>query len=657
VITGFQETPGWFIYVAINYQAGSGITVKVGDSQGELFSPLPSVSQSTETVAFWYLTSAYGNTVTITVTLGTAEYGNCAVGMLTPGTVVGLVGTGATGTDSASLQASNAAPNQPSLLLALFAATAPTGSATISTTAGSSWLEESVGAGYRGGGVYDGSNQYLEADQTETGVTFDWVTGNGQTPDSAGLVVEFYLGAVPISDCFGGGICSGPSGGSAGYGTTCIIYDYSEPAGDFMYVAINYQGSTNVISSVADGSVDQFTPVETGSAGPGSVSSSDAQFVAFWDVPSTAGKEVTITVTLSTAEFGSCTVGLLSANSIVGSLHAIGVVDGYSWSYSNAAAHEPSLVLAFIGATRPTGTTTESVSGGTNWELENLATGSSNDGANQYLYGDDYSQSGALTFTWTSSYSSTIAGLTVEIYTEYETLCINQPTVSPTFTTITGASTSGSGANEEGGTGTLTNNGCSVEDEQYLGSSTAGVSCFVVCSPTQTIGAAQQTYTWIGGTPDFTYSGTTGANVPVYETVFLSGFSSFIDLNCMGNTGSLSGNVYLEYTVSIVSVATGNTVASTTGTIAPSEFTYSQTCNSQGGAPPVGTSPYVTATYNLGFSGTTAFTNGQQYYINAGVGCVSDTSDNQAGVSSQSAAGCMADGNGELDLVSASYEV
>ncbi len=89
-----------------------------------------------------------------------------------------------------------------------------------------------------------------------------------------------------------------------------MISGFSETPGDFMYVAINFMASTHQITSVADDGVDSFSAVAGEFA--------NDQSVAFYDVPSESGGAVTITVTLSAVEFGSCTVGQLSSGTTVG---------------------------------------------------------------------------------------------------------------------------------------------------------------------------------------------------------------------------------------------------------------------------------------------------------------------------------------------------
>jgi hypothetical protein len=191
----------------------------------------------------------------------------------------------------------------------------------------------------------------------------------------------------------------------------CVISSFSEIAGGFIYLAINYLAGTNVITSVSDGGTDTFAYVGGEFA--------NSQSVAFYDVAFEHGGTVTISVTLSTAEYGSCTAGALSQGTVVGVVGTgSSIAAGESLSVANAATHEPSLLMALFGATRPTGTPTVKVSSGSTWQVAQPYTGTSSLGTAQSLYGDNDSASGTVTFTWHVGNSQTpsISGIAVEFY-------------------------------------------------------------------------------------------------------------------------------------------------------------------------------------------------------------------------------------------------
>ncbi|GEM_PF-477375 len=216
----------------------------------------------------------------------------------------------------------------------------------------------------------------------------------------------FPSGPAPASNCFGGGTCSGASGD--GQGTTCVISSFSEITGDFLYVTVNYLGGTNVISSVTAGSV---------SASYIGGEFANSQSVAFYDVVSEHGGTVTITVTISIAEYGTCRVGQLTAGTTVGVVGTGANNYGASLSVTNIATHQPSLLLALIGSTRPSGAYTMASPAG-NWVVgANQATGT-NPGTESALYGYNDSASGTVTFAFTCNpYSGVyISGIVVELY-------------------------------------------------------------------------------------------------------------------------------------------------------------------------------------------------------------------------------------------------
>ena len=220
-------------------------------------------------------------------------------------------------------------------------------------------------------------------------------------------------GLPPLMNCFGGETCSASGPSTDGSGTTCVVSGFSETAGDFLYVAINYMAGTDRIISVADGGVDSFNYVAGEFA--------NDQSVAFYTVSSVHGGTVTITVTLSVVEFGTCTVGQLSAGTTVGVIGPGGTVaSGESLSVTNAAVHEPALLMALFGATRPTGTAfvTVSAGGGSGWQIASQWTGYTYNGTAQILYGENDGASGTVIFTWQVGNTQTpsISGIAVEFY-------------------------------------------------------------------------------------------------------------------------------------------------------------------------------------------------------------------------------------------------
>jgi len=220
-------------------------------------------------------------------------------------------------------------------------------------------------------------------------------------------------GLPPVSTCFGGGYCNGTAPTTNGSGTACQIPGFSETAGDFLYVAINYMNGTDLIASVSDGGVDSFSYI-------GGEFAND-QSVAFYDVPSDHGGEVTVTVTISQAEFGACTVGQLSPDTKVGSIGTgASVANWSSLTVSNPGSQSPSLLLALFGSTRPTGDPIVATfpPNGTVWNLANQWTGSTYDGTAQVLCGEDDLTSGTVLFTWSTGNGQipSISGISVQFY-------------------------------------------------------------------------------------------------------------------------------------------------------------------------------------------------------------------------------------------------
>jgi hypothetical protein len=181
---------------------------------------------------------------------------------------------------------------------------------------------------------------------------------------------------------------------------------FAETAGAFMYVVVNYLDGSDIITSVADGSVDQFDYVGGEFA--------NVQSVAFYDVPVEHGGTVTITVTISSVEFGSCRAGQLTPGTQVGDI-GIGNSTGYGTSLdlTNPAGHAPSLLLAIIGTSRPSGASTMSAPAG-NWlDGGGLGTGW-NPGANSDMYGYNATVPGTVTFAYSCTSPVSISGIAVE---------------------------------------------------------------------------------------------------------------------------------------------------------------------------------------------------------------------------------------------------
>ncbi len=216
-----------------------------------------------------------------------------------------------------------------------------------------------------------------------------------------------------LSNCFGGGNCVGPQGTTNGSGKTCVVSSFSETAGDFMYVAINYLGSTKVITSVTDNGTDTFTYIGGEFA--------TGQSVALYDVASEHGGTVTITVTLSTTAFGTCQVGQLTAGATVGVVGPGGTANSVtdtSLNVTNTATHEPSLLLALFGSTRPSGPWKPPSPSGS-WITDGFQETGYNPGTNTELIGYNDTASGTVTFTQTlenSGYDIYLSGIVVEVY-------------------------------------------------------------------------------------------------------------------------------------------------------------------------------------------------------------------------------------------------
>jgi len=218
-----------------------------------------------------------------------------------------------------------------------------------------------------------------------------------------------------LTSCFGGGVCNGTSSTTTnGSGTACAVSGFSETAGDFVYVAIDYMGGSDQIVSVSDGGLDTFSYVGGEFANETSV--------AFYEVPRAHGGTVTVTVTISEAEFGACSVGQLGAGTMVGVVgpgHS--VANNPYLTLSNAASHEPSLIMALFGSTRPTGDPLVAdwpQSVGFAGLLAVQWTGSTYDGTSMNLFAENDSEPGTTNFVWETGngQAPSISGIAVEFY-------------------------------------------------------------------------------------------------------------------------------------------------------------------------------------------------------------------------------------------------
>jgi len=235
-------------------------------------------------------------------------------------------------------------------------------------------------------------------------------------------------GAPPVSNCFGGAPCTGPSATTNGSGTTCVISDFTETAGAFLYVVINYLYGTDLITTVADSGADQFAFV----AGE----FSNDQSVAFYDVPAEHGGTVTITVTVSEALFGTCRAGQFPQGTMVGSIGAGNSTDfGYDLDLENPAAHAPSLILVMMGSSRPSGGFTMTSPSGS-WVTGGQQLTGWNPGTDSYLYAYNDSTAGPVSFDLTCVSPVSISGFAVEFYSGEYPVTIHE-TGLPSGTTWT----------------------------------------------------------------------------------------------------------------------------------------------------------------------------------------------------------------------------
>lgn len=196
IVSGFAETPGDFLYVAISYTGGSNKVTSVADDGADSFNFVAGEFANNESVAFYDVMSVRGGSVTVTVALSSVAFGTCTVGQLTAGTELGVVGPGASTPASWYLSVTNAALHEPALIMALFGATRPTGTPSVTISPGgmdAGWQIAGQWTGY----TYDGAAQVLygENDVSSGTVEFTWQVGNSQTPSISGIALEFYLGS------------------------------------------------------------------------------------------------------------------------------------------------------------------------------------------------------------------------------------------------------------------------------------------------------------------------------------------------------------------------------------------------------------------------------------------------------------------------------
>jgi hypothetical protein len=349
--TPYSETDGDFLVVAISYNVGSDIISYVNDGGWDSFEYVGGVYANSQSVAIYVVQSEFGGAVNVNVGLSSAAYGNCLVGQLPAGTQIGWSQPGTSESGGTSLSVSNEADHEPSLVLALFGSTRATGP-WVPSGNGGAWI---IGSQQLSGNIPGDILQLMGLNVTTWGTVT--ITESIEWANSmSAIAVEFYQGipteqgAGPVSACFGGANpCTGSTDGTtAGEGTSCVISSYYETQYDFLYLVVAYRGGSNVISSVSDGGLDNFHLVDWYFA--------NLESVAVYDVDAAHGGTVTITVTLSTSEYGSCQIGELTAGTAVGSVGtAGGTADGTGLSVSNNAPHYPSLLMGFFGSTRATG--------------------------------------------------------------------------------------------------------------------------------------------------------------------------------------------------------------------------------------------------------------------------------------------------------------
>jgi len=194
VVPGFVETAGDFLYVAINYMAGSDLVVSIGDGGVDSFTFVAGVFANQQSVAFYDVPDETGGNVTITVSISQVEFGSCTVGQLSAGTSLGVIGPGQSVPGSFDLSVTNSALHEPSLIMALFGATRPTGSPIVTVTPGGG-IPWAMGGVWTGTTFLGDAQELVGIDAESSGmVTFNWQVGNSQTPSISGIALEFYSG-------------------------------------------------------------------------------------------------------------------------------------------------------------------------------------------------------------------------------------------------------------------------------------------------------------------------------------------------------------------------------------------------------------------------------------------------------------------------------
>ena len=194
VIAGFSETASGFLYLAVNFAGGSDLILSVSDGGVDSFDFVAGEFANNQSVALYDVPSEHGGTVSITVTIGRTDFGACTAGQLSAGTKVGSIGAGYSVASGTGLSVFDDGSYAPSLQMALFGATRPTGNpfVTVAPQSGIAWNLANDWTGF----TYDGTAQVLvgENDTASGGVTFTWTVGNTQTPSISGIAVQFYLG-------------------------------------------------------------------------------------------------------------------------------------------------------------------------------------------------------------------------------------------------------------------------------------------------------------------------------------------------------------------------------------------------------------------------------------------------------------------------------
>lgn len=409
VISSFAETAGDFMYVGISYLANTNIITSVADGGVDSFSYVGGEFSTSQSVAFYDVSSEYGGTVTITVTISTAEFGTCRVGQLTAGTTVGVVGMGGNANSDSytSLSVTNSPVYEPSLLLALFGSTRPSGPWESPLPSGS-WIT----GGFQETGYNPGTNsEVIGYNDTALGmVTFTQTLENsGYDIYLSGIVVEFYLPPA-ASTCFGGSPCTGPQGTTHGSGTLCEETINAIP-GDLVYIAATWAGP-NVLSGVGS---DIALPTYVGSE------YSASESVVFYDITDlTYSGASPVWVSLTTPEFGSCSIGQLPAGIQLGAVGTGGTANAdsdTSLSVTVTPAYQPTLLLALFGSTRPSGPWEPGPSG--SWLEAGFFETGYNPGTNSELIGYNNLGTGTATFTETlenSGYDIYLSGIAVAFY-------------------------------------------------------------------------------------------------------------------------------------------------------------------------------------------------------------------------------------------------